>query len=79
MTKKKPSSPRQIRTTRRRSSASASSALPAELDEVAGLFGRVVTILDQARASVVRSVNNHMVLAYWHTGREIFRILQGWR
>ena len=35
------------------------------------LFERVATILDQARGAVVRSVNNHMVLAYWHIGREI--------
>jgi len=28
------------------------------------LFGRVATILEQARTNVVRAVNSHMVLAY---------------
>lgn len=35
------------------------------------LFERVVTILEQARANVVRSVNNNMVAAYWLIGQEI--------
>ena len=29
------------------------------------LFGRVVSILEQARQSVARAVNSNMVLAYW--------------
>jgi len=41
------------------------------------LVGRVVTILDQARANVVRAVNSNMVLAYWLIGREIVQALQG--
>jgi predicted nuclease of restriction endonuclease-like (RecB) superfamily len=41
------------------------------------LFDRVVSILEQARASVVRSVNNNMVVAYWLIGREIVQELQG--
>ncbi|NNJ84562.1 MAG: DUF1016 domain-containing protein [Gammaproteobacteria bacterium] len=41
------------------------------------LFGRVVTILEQARGSVVRAVNSNMVLAYWLIGREIVEELQG--
>ncbi len=41
------------------------------------LFCRVVAILDQARANVVRSVNTNMVLAYWLIGREIVQELQG--
>ena len=41
-----------------------------------GLFDRVVVILEQARARVVRSVNSEMVLAYWHIGREIVQVLQ---
>ena len=45
--------------------------------EVEDLFQRVVAILDQARESVVRSVNSHMVLAYWHVGREMVQTLQG--
>ena len=35
------------------------------------LFDRVVTILERARANVVRSVNSQMVIAYWLVGREI--------
>jgi predicted nuclease of restriction endonuclease-like (RecB) superfamily len=35
------------------------------------LFGRVASILDQARGHVVRAVNTQMVLAYWLIGREI--------
>ena len=41
------------------------------------LFDRVAFILDQARASVVRSVNNQMVIAYWLIGREIVKAAQG--
>jgi hypothetical protein len=29
------------------------------------LFDRVVTILEQARTNVIRTVNSEMVLAYW--------------
>jgi len=41
------------------------------------LFDRVVSILEQARANVARSVNANMVMAYWLTGREIVLELQG--
>lgn len=41
------------------------------------LLDRVVSILEQARANVVRSVNTNMVLAYWLVGREIVSELQG--
>ena len=41
------------------------------------LFDRVVEILEQARAGVVRAVNSHMVLAYWMIGREIVQKVQG--
>ena len=41
------------------------------------LFSRVASILEQARANVVRSVNTNMVLAYWLIGREIVQELQG--
>lgn len=41
------------------------------------LFGRVVSILEQARGNVVRAVNTNMVLAYWFIGREIVEELQG--
>lgn len=35
------------------------------------LLDRVVAILEQARANVVRSVNSQMVIAYWLIGKEI--------
>lgn len=41
------------------------------------LFDRVAAILEEARASVVRTVNTRMVLAYWLTGREIVQEEQG--
>ena len=41
------------------------------------LFGRVVSILEQARGNVVRTVNTQMVYAYWSIGREIVQALQG--
>lgn len=37
---------------------------------------RVVDILDQARANVVRAVNSNMVVAYWLIGREIVQAFQ---
>lgn len=40
------------------------------------LFDRVVTILERARANVVRTVNNNMVMAYWLIGREIVQEVQ---
>ena len=40
------------------------------------LFDRVVAILEQARCSVVRSVNSNMVIAYWLIGREIIQEIQ---
>lgn len=51
-------------------------AEPTTDPDVDGLFGRVAEILEQSRASVVRSVNSQMVLAYWHIGREIVQVLQ---
>ncbi len=41
------------------------------------LLDRVVLILEQARANVVRAVNSNMVTAYWLIGREIVLELQG--
>ena len=41
------------------------------------LLDRVVSILEQARTNVVRSVNNNMVIAYWLIGREIVQEIQG--
>ncbi|MBU1087508.1 MAG: DUF1016 family protein [Candidatus Omnitrophica bacterium] len=40
------------------------------------LFERVVSILDQARSNVVRTVNSQMVIAYWLIGREIVQEFQ---
>ena len=40
------------------------------------LFNRISAILIQARNSVVRTIDNAMVLAYWHIGREIVLELQ---
>lgn len=40
------------------------------------LLERVVSILEQAKTSVVRAVNNNMVIAYWSIGREIVQELQ---
>jgi predicted nuclease of restriction endonuclease-like (RecB) superfamily len=41
------------------------------------LFGRVASILEQARSNVVRTVNTTMVTAYWMIGREIVQAVQG--
>lgn len=41
------------------------------------LFGRIVSILEQARGNVVKAVNTNMVLAYGLIGREIVEALQG--
>ncbi len=41
------------------------------VSDVEGLYSRVSAILERARGNAVRSVNNEMVLAYWHIGREI--------
>lgn len=46
-------------------------------DQPDALFGRVVSILEQAQSNVVRAVNTNMVLAYWLIGREIVQELQG--
>ncbi|MCP4458113.1 MAG: DUF1016 domain-containing protein [Cytophagales bacterium] len=45
------------------------------------LFDRVISILEQARTNVVRSVNSNMVIVYWMIGREIVEAVQGgeWR
>jgi len=41
------------------------------------LFGRIVSILEQARGNVIRAVNTNMVVAYWLIGREIVEGVQG--
>jgi len=40
------------------------------------LFDRVVSILEQARANIVSSVNKSIIIAYWMIGREIVEELQ---
>ena len=66
--KKKSAAKRTVKKTGVRRSAAAG-------DEA--LFDRVATILEQARANVVRAVNSNMVLAYWLIGREIVQGIQG--
>ncbi len=41
------------------------------------LTQRLVSIVEQAREHVSRSVNTAMVQAYWHLGREIVESEQG--
>ena len=41
------------------------------------LFDRIVTVLEDARSRVARTVCSETVLAYWHIGREIVEHLQG--
>jgi predicted nuclease of restriction endonuclease-like (RecB) superfamily len=40
------------------------------------LFDRVVSIINQAKNNVVKSVNSNMVIAYWLIGREIVTEIQ---
>lgn len=40
------------------------------------LFGRVASILEEARTNVVRVINSQMVIAYWLIGREIVLEIQ---
>ena len=43
---------------------------------VDSLFEKVVSILDEARSNVLRSINSNMVTAYWLIGREIVEEIQ---
>ena len=45
--------------------------------DLAALVERVVVIIEEARARVVRTVNSEMVLSYWHIGRELVEFVQG--
>lgn len=47
-----------------------------EASSVAPLFERIVEILENARAGVVRSINSAMVCAYWNIGRELVEYVQ---
>lgn len=44
--------------------------------DLAALVERVVAIIEDARARVVRTVNSEMVLSYWQIGREIVEFVQ---
>ncbi len=48
-----------------------------KVDNQVELFDRVASILEEARSNVVRTVNSHMVIAYWLIGREIVQEQQG--
>jgi predicted nuclease of restriction endonuclease-like (RecB) superfamily len=48
-----------------------------QADDSAQLFERIATILEDARARVVRAVNHEMVLAYLQVGRALVEHLQG--
>jgi len=53
---------------------------PSELivvPEKSNLFDKVVSILEQARLNVVKSVNSNMIIAYWLIGRAIVYEIQG--
>lgn len=63
--------------TSRRKSAEASGDPGVQPGRAEGLFDRIVSILEQARGRVVRTVNQETVAAYWMIGREIVVALQG--
>jgi hypothetical protein len=44
--------------------------------DFAALVERVVTIIEEARSRVARTVNSEMVLSYWHIGHEIVEYVQ---
>lgn len=44
--------------------------------DIAALVERVVAIIEDARARVVRTVNSEMVLSHWHIGRELVEFVQ---
>jgi hypothetical protein len=68
--KKPHASPKKVSAPRRQSSALASTR------DFAALVERVVTIIEEARSRVVRTVNSEMVLSYWHIGREVVEYVQ---
>ena len=45
--------------------------------EKSNLFDKVVSILEQARSNVVKSVNSNMIIAYWLIGKAIVEAIQG--
>jgi len=51
--------------------------MPSTIQTKDTLFERVVTILEQSRSNIVRSVNSNTISAYFLIGREIVEELQG--
>ena len=45
-------------------------------NDIAALVERVVTIIEEARSHVIRTVNSEIVLVNWHIGREIVEYVQ---
>ena len=43
------------------------------------IFSCIVSIIEEARSTVIRTVNNEMVIAYWYIGREIVEEQQAGR
>jgi hypothetical protein len=43
------------------------------------IFSRIVSIIEEARSTVIRTVNSEMVIAYWCIGREIVEEQQAGR
>ncbi|MCL2779672.1 MAG: DUF1016 N-terminal domain-containing protein, partial [Polyangiaceae bacterium] len=52
------------------------SKTPDPVHDIAALVERVVTIIEEARSRVLRTVNSEMVLVNWHIGREIVEYVQ---
>jgi predicted nuclease of restriction endonuclease-like (RecB) superfamily len=50
--------------------------MKSDITKTSHLFERIVSILEEARNNVVRSVNSNMVIAYWLIGREIVENIQ---
>lgn len=50
---------------------------PTATHDLAALAERVVAIIEEARARVVRTVTSEVVLSYWHIGRELVEFVQG--
>ena len=69
--KKQPKArPKKVPSTKRQSKTLAS------VNDIAVLVERVVTIIEEARSRVLRTVNSEMVLLNWHVGREIVEYVQ---
>lgn len=75
---KKPLKPTKgsVSSSMRRADRTPGSMLVHEASSVAPLFERIVEILENARAGVVRSINSAMVRAYWNIGRELVEYVQ---